>query len=167
MIRVSSRADLATIADRARQAGEPWSAGLLRGAMQGDIALTAVQPGQRIPSAILEFDTRRRPMVVLLCGDVQGRSVGPEDFSGAWRAFRWASAILFHAAAGEAQHAEMVLVAAGVLRRILVIETGTARLPSWLGARDRYAPHRPSLIIKPRDDLPHPIQAAPAGVVLQ
>lgn len=167
MIRITKRDDIVNLATLAGQVGERWTAGLLRGAMDGDTTLAVVTPGTKIPGAILDHDTRQRPLVVLICGDMHDRSIGPEEFPGTWRAFKWASAIFIHAAAGEAQHAEMVMVAAGVLRRILVIETGTAALPSWLGARDRYAPNRPSLIIKPRDGLPHPIMAAPAGTVMQ
>lgn len=167
MIRVSSRADIARIATIAGQAGEAWTAGLLRGAMLGDIALTATLPGQKVPNTILQHDVRRRPMVILLCGDLPGRSVGPEAFPAVWRVFKWAAAIVFHAAAGEAQHAEQALITAGVLRKLLVVETGTDGLPNWLGTRDRYAPHRPSLVIRPRSGLPHPIAAVPAGAVVQ
>jgi hypothetical protein len=165
---IMDRERVARLAIAAEQAGEPWTAGLLRGVVRGDAFVAFVQEGSKIPQALLDTDTRTRPAIIILAGDVPGRgNPGPADFPGVWRVFRWAAAMVFHAAAGTAEHAEDVLLAAAVVRRVLVVETGTPALPAWLEARDRYGRHAPSLVIKPRDDLPHPVETAPAGVVFQ
>lgn len=159
---------VARLAIAAEQAGEPWTAALLRGAVRGNASIVFVQQGSKVPQHALDTDTRARPLVIILAGDLPGRpNPGPDDFPSVWRAFKWASAIVLHAAAGTAEQAEDVLRAAAVVRKVLVIETGTSALPAWLAARSRYAPHRPSVTIAPRDGLQHPIQAVPAGVVVQ
>jgi hypothetical protein len=150
------------------QAGDEWTARLMRAPLRGEASVTFVQRGEKVPALALNLDTRLCPLVIVLAGDVPGQpNPGPDEFPSVWRAFQWSAAIVFHAAAGTAEHADEVLRAAVVVRKVLVVETGTAALPAWLDARNRYAPARRSLVIKPRDGLPHPIHTAPVGTVLQ
>lgn len=146
-------------------AGETHALPLLRAAREGVLALAMVPPGYRVPNRLMnEHD---RPLVVWLAGDVDP-DPGPDGFPQATRLFRWARAALIHGAGGLPWHYDWVASTAIHARRVLLVETGSARLPEWMALRQRFAPDLPGMSIQVPEGLPpHPHYEAPAGVVRQ
>lgn len=113
----------------------PFALPIYRAARDGLINL--IQPGRdvQIPQKLL--DRPRRPIVVLI-GDDDYESSGPEAWACGLRVRRWARAGMIHAAGGEAEHYENALAGALLTGRLLLIETSMAQHSIWktfLGSR--------------------------------
>jgi hypothetical protein len=139
-----------------QQAGAIGQAHLMRALAAGRIAYLPVLPD----SSATKFKAfaravAHRPAVTLI-GDDDGFDRGPDGWTLAHRAVRWARSVLLHAAGAEFSHYEGAIEAAQIMGRVLVIECCTATLDAW-AALVGAAAHRPSvLVIVPRGGV-HPV----------
>jgi len=152
---IETTADLAAAITINEQAGAIGQAHLMRALLAGRIAYLPLLPDSSASSfKAFARATSRKPAVVL-AGDDDGFNRGPDGWRLAARALGWATAVLLHGAGGEIEHYEAAIMAAEVVRRVLVIECNTATLDAWT-ALVRAAPHHPSvLLIYPREGV-HP-----------
>ncbi|HUN44131.1 MAG TPA: hypothetical protein VMU81_27885 [Acetobacteraceae bacterium] len=156
---IETQADLAAAIVLTQQAGAIGQAHLMRALAAGRIAYQSLLP-ETSTSQFKAFmrAVSHRPAVVLI-GDDSDLPQGPDGWSQARRAIRWAKAIIVHAAGAELEHYEAAVTAAQTVRRTLIIECGSLHLPAWISAV-RAAPHSPStLVIQPRGGV-HPVPAA-------
>lgn len=160
MLNITTPAGISRASIAMRQAGDTWHGPLFRAAMVGDLNVGIVVPGDRTPDRFLEADTAVKPVVLILGGDGK-RGAGPDEFPNLWRPMKWARAILLHGAGGEEFHYEEVVRAAQLVRRVLVVETSSDKLPAWAEERIRLAPGTSTLVIATRPGVVHP--APPEG----
>jgi hypothetical protein len=153
---VNNWADLATAIVQAQQVGAIGTAHLMRALAAGRIAFLPVLPDMSATKfKAFARATSHRPAIVLI-GDDDGFDRGPDGWTLAHRAVRWARSVLLHAAGAELFHYEGAIEAAQIVGRVLVIECGTATLDAW-AALVGAAPCRPAtLVIWPREGV-HPV----------
>ncbi|WP_426958396.1 hypothetical protein [Muricoccus radiodurans] len=130
---------------------------LYRAALAGDLRVLALLSGGRIPQRFLEHT--EPPTVVQISGDPGGGhpTPPPEAFSQARRLLGWAASVMLHATGGRAEHYTAVVEAARLVRRVLLIETGTAQESAWLELiraegerRDAAGRRLPTLVLSAR-----------------
>ena len=109
-------------------ANAPYQLPVWRAARDGLINLIQPQRGAQIPQKMLE--RTGRPIIILI-GDDDDVSTGPAAWACALRVRRWALTGMIHAAAGEPQHYENVLMGALLTRRFLLIETSMVHHAAW------------------------------------
>jgi hypothetical protein len=138
------------------QVGAIGQAHLMRALAAGRITYLPTLPDMSATRfKVFASATAHRPAVVLI-GDDDGFDRGPDGWTLAHRAVRWARSVVLHAAGAEVGHYEGAIEAAQIVGRVLVIECGTATLDAWAAVVGA-APHRPSvLVIVPREGV-HPI----------
>ncbi len=137
----------------------PWTLPILAAQQARELFAMALLRGQSFPRSRLE---KLACPVLAIIGDDDHASTGPGQFPGAAAAIRWAAsgAILLHAAAGLREHYAGAVSATKIKRRGLIIETSTNFLDQWENALRRWAPGRGYLVVRPGQDLPHPILPA-------
>jgi hypothetical protein len=131
----------------------PFALPLYRAARDGLLNLIQPERGAQVPLKMLERPGR--PIVVLI-GDDDHQSTGPEAWACALRVRRWARAGMIHAAGGEAQHYENALAGALLTGRFLLVETSMVHHAGWKGFLD---PRIPTLNIISRTGV-HPTPTA-------
>ena len=166
MIRLSKRGQMAEAMVRLNQAGGAHYGPFFRRAMDGGMSFALVPPDARLPRRVLADG--KRPCAVVLCDD-DLVTCGPSRFPDARRLFRWARAIVLHAAGGLPEHYEAaagVMVACG---RLVMVETASGeREREWLALIEAVAPRTPRLHITPPPGGKHPTLAVPpAGATVQ
>ncbi len=165
--RIKTRAQMAEAVRRMEQAGAGWHVPLLRAVMAGDLRAAFVAPGSRVPLSLLDMTRHPRPLAVVLMGD-GGGPAEPAAFPQARRLLRWARFIVLHGAGGDAWHYGLAAAAAARFRRVVIAETTSAALPAWFALKAEVAPATPGIgWTVPPGQPAHPINAAPAGAVLQ
>lgn len=162
---VTGEAGLADMAVRMAQAGAP-QVPLIRAALEEGLNVAMVQPRGRVPLRFLDPVRHPGPLVVVLGGDGPV-AAGPDAFPQALRLLRWARAIMVHGAGGDPRHYTLVVQAARVVRRVLVVECTSADMPAWMALRATHAPETATLGIAVRPGDTHPNWTAPAGTVVQ
>jgi hypothetical protein len=151
-----SHAELSTfIATMQREA--PWHAPIFQALLAGEIAVCMPLPGQSLPIKL--FDQISKPVIVLICDDGP-QWLGPDGWTCAARAMRWARAGMLHGSGGDAQHYRIALKGASERRRFLIVDTSSALLPSWqqLGGR-LICDRRHLLSVQPKPGFAHPVDA--------
>lgn len=104
--------------------------------------------GASVPLSAL--DRARMPALVLVGDDVgDGLDAGPRGWPGAKRLMRWARVAVVHASGGDRETYKQLVHLTLLHRKLLVIETGTARSDAWLGLCQ--AAKVPTVIVKPVD----------------
>jgi hypothetical protein len=162
-----TRGQMADLAVRLTQAGAEHQVPLVRAAMAGRLRLAFITPGARLPLRLLKAATDPRPFAVILAGDGP-ELVGPEAFPQARQLLRWAGGIILHATGGLPEHYALAAGATVLHRRLVLVETCTAREAEWCNLAAIFAPSTPTLRITVRPSRsPHPSFTLPAGKVLQ
>ncbi|MBR0682221.1 hypothetical protein GXW74_17150 [Roseomonas eburnea] len=144
--------------------GVTYHVPLIRAAAARHLAVIHLTAHNRVPEAMLS--QAAVPLVVLVGADMPPHA-GPSAIPQAEALMRWAGALIVHGAAGEPAHYAEAVRAALIKRRLLMVETATARQGEWAALRERVAPKLPALFIRTRPGVVHPIEAGPAGAVLQ
>ena len=99
-----------------------------------------------------EADAKRRP-VLLLIGDDDHASTGPDGWRCAKRLPPWTRAAVVHGTGGEAAHYAAAVGFAIGHGRLVMLETDSAHLAEWTAL---FANRVPLLTIRPPDDGLHP-----------
>jgi hypothetical protein len=147
-LRIDTLAGLADAIVLNEQVGAVGQTCLLRASMAGRIAfLPPLLEMSASKFKMFAHATRWRPAVMLV-GDDDGMDRCPTGWRLAQRALRWARAVKPHAVGAELEHYDTAIMAAEMVRRVLVIKCSTATLPGWLVLT---LPLRmPTLAIRPR-----------------
>lgn len=156
MICSEDTAELDRIAAQCIAMGAGHTAELVLAARRGQIALTALAvPGTPAP---MKWLRRAALPTITIIGDNSGDAgLGPAGWLATRRLVDWAALAVIHAAGGTVeQYRSFVSLAAGV-RRLLLIECGTATADEWAEACLRRKPRPlPILGIIPREGV-HPV----------
>ncbi len=126
---------------------------LLQAAYRDELSLAAVPRGQTAPLSAL--DRSRAPAVVLIGDDVaDGHDPGPVGWPNLQRIMRWGRFALINATGGRALHYEAAVDLARLHRKVILVETGTARAAGWLAQCQ--AAHVPAIELRPENGGPQP-----------
>lgn len=121
---------------------------LLMASYRDEISLVGAHRGAKIPLRIL--DRAKMPSVVLIGDDYgDGLDLGPAGWPGLPRVTRWARLAIINATGGVREHYEQFVTFATDYRKLLVVETGTARADAWLDVC-RVA-RVPTIVMRPED----------------
>ena len=149
MTRILNRAEIDRLVNVTAQLG-PWAMPVIEALQAGIIGVQMLQRTERAPLG----DMRRAPLpLLILIGDDDDASTGPDGWRPALAAIRWARGAILHAAGGEAAHYETAVMGTLATGRMLLIETSTQHAPAWATALGS----TPTLFIIPRDGKPHPV----------
>ena len=116
-----------------------------------DGQITLVIPTRRDRAPLDAMRRATRPVVVLI-GDDDYASTGPNGWRCAQKVTRWARAALVHGAGGERQHYEAAIMGAEAHGRFVLVETSSAYALPWL----MLLSGKPVLTIVPKGG-PHPL----------
>ncbi|MBP0446706.1 hypothetical protein J8J14_18170 [Roseomonas sp. SSH11] len=113
--------------------GGDFAVPLWRGSLAGEYRIAAALPGGRLPAKVL--DPKRPPTVIILSGDPDfpAPTPPPTAFSRLPRLLSWAASIVIHATGGARGHYAAIAAAVPIMRRVLLIETGTVMEDAWIG----------------------------------
>lgn len=152
---ITNRDTIAGLIVRAEACEATGAVHLLRAVRSGLVNVLLTVPGASA-SSVKGFirQTGRKPAIILIGDDSGGPGLGPDGWPIARRALDWANAVMIHAAAAEDAHYAAAVNQARAGRRVLIIETGTDRLPEWL--EFVAASRKPTLTIIPRGGV-HPV----------
>lgn len=95
----------------------------------------------------------------MVIGDdaADGFDPGPAGFPGLPRLMRWVRFAVVNATGGVRQHYETFVALTIERRKLVLVETGTARADAWVGVCRRA--EVPMLVLKPEDGGLHPVTA--------
>jgi hypothetical protein len=160
MLSINSLQELTAAIVTADQSGAIGLAHLLRAHIAGRIAIFAPLPDTSMGKFKQWAAMTRNQPAVALVGDDDYSDQGPAGWPLAARIIRWAVSAVVHAAGAEIVHYETAVVAARVVKRVLIIECSTTTLPKWRALVEAARPMPATLIISPPDNGPHPILPA-------
>ena len=164
---IQTPAQMAEYPRRMEQAGDTWHSSLIRPAIADAPRFVVISQGARLLLSVLDLQRKPVPLVVVVGGDASGPAT-PGAFPQARRLMRWAGSIFLHGTGGEAWHYALAVEAATQVRRVLIVETTGAALPTWVALKAEVAGRTPSLGFKVPPGMPaHPHEKPPAGVPLQ
>lgn len=105
---------------------------LWRGSLAGEYRIAATMPGGALPAKVL--DTTRPPTVIILSGDPDFPTPPPppQAFRRVPRYLAWAASVVIHATGGKREHYAAIAAAVPIMRRVLLIETGTTQEDAWM-----------------------------------
>lgn len=121
---------LTTLIDWQRQAGFAFRTPLCRAALAGEITLVDIEPSERVPRRLL---APNEPPTLIVLGDDGAAPTGPAGFAQVADLLAWTAAVLLHSAGGAIEHYQGAADSTPALRRVLLIETATARRLAWAG----------------------------------
>ena len=152
---ISTDRDINTMIAQASRLEMPWRVELYRAVRDKMINLAGPGRDADAPRKLLEASPR--PTVVLL-GDDDYASTGPDG----WMAFRclgyWARAAMMHATGGDVASYQLAVGLTCIKRRLLLIETSSERAHEWGRALQRR--RIPAVGLVPPGDNTHPVQPA-------
>jgi hypothetical protein len=151
--RIISKADdlAAMIAESSRSCAHYVP--LLRAVRAGRVALALPERHGAISSTRLK--RAGRPVVVVL-GDDDYMTTGPDGWVCTERVFGWARHIIIHAAAGHAEHYEAIALAAQVSGRLVLIETSSDAAVAWNNAAVKLGRRAVIQAVIPGPGVQHP-----------
>lgn len=159
VIPVNSRADLINLIALHEQAGAQHRIPLLRALLGGRIAFFEAHRDTSAGTVKRFFGMAKKPAVMLLADDDYA-STGPDGFAVTDRALQWARLVVIHATGGTPEQYADVVEAAGIMRRVALVETDSAHAAEWV-ARTKAQTDPPALILlKPIGNEQHPIVPA-------
>lgn len=150
------RGSIPELIARSAVIGCPWLAPLYRAAADGLVDVVMVEPGERIPSALLDPLKQRLPRVVIV-GDDGAVPCGPEGFAQAAKLLRWSRALILHATGGAPEHYRLAAHAAAGFRRCLMIETNSQHSADWRGFAAKHSRALAVWAFEPRPGMVHPL----------
>lgn len=127
---------------------------IYRAAADGLIAV--IEPRRETPIPSRAMAALNRPGILLI-GDDDETPTGPAAWQCGRRARKWGSLAIVHAAGGDSSHYRAAVVAAGLHRRLLLIETTSEQRDAWLSF---LAAAMPVAVITTRPGDLHPRQGA-------
>ena len=145
----------AQIADAIAQCSlvSPHTVPLLEAAYHGVISLLAVPRGQNAPLSTL--NKAGIPAIVVIGDDAaDGFDPGPSGWPCTGRLIRWAKRGLINATGGTVEDYRSAVAMAVHCRRLVLVETGSARAADWL--RLFVAAGKPTINLHPVDGV-HPV----------
>lgn len=155
IIPVNSRADIVTLIALHEQVGAQHRIPLLRAWLNGRIALLEAHRDTSAAKVKRFFGMVTKPAVMLVADDDYA-STGPAGFAVADRVLQWARLVVIHGTGGTPEQYADVVEAAGIMRRVALVETDSAHAAEWV-ARTKALPNPPALILlKPIGDEQHP-----------
>jgi hypothetical protein len=146
----------------AAAAGAEHMAELLRFVRRGAIAL--VQPVDRAALVSMSMLKRAPRPVLVVIGDDDYASTGPEGWACAKRLLRWCRWVCIHASGAEVAQYRAIATATMLHCRGLLIETSSAQAENWAAALSAANPYPRGCFILPRNGL-HPV--APSRETIQ
>ena len=131
----------------------PHTVPLLEAAYHGVISLLAVPRGQNAPLSTL--NKAGIPAIVVIGDDAaDGLNPGPSGWPCTGRLIRWATHGLINATGGRVEDYRSAVALAVHCKRLVLVETGSARAGEWL--RLFVAAGKPTINLHPTDGL-HPV----------
>jgi hypothetical protein len=103
---------------------------------------------------------KKTPAIALI-GDDDGLDRGPGACRAARQAVRWAASIIVHASGAEAVHYAAAVMAAQIVRRVLIVECSSHTAAAWLELVQQTKGHPANLLIHPPDGGVHPAPTPP------
>jgi hypothetical protein len=156
-LRIQTAADLNNAIITTEQVGAIGLAYLLRAVRDGRCACFPLLPDTS-NNELKRFihGASRRPAIALI-GDDDGMDRGPAGWRLAKRAIDWARSVVVHASGAELDHYAGAVVAAHLVRRVLIIECSSATAPRWAEMVQAARPPPSVLVIQPPPGASHPI----------
>jgi hypothetical protein len=155
------RQDIARIIAQAEQAGISYYTGLLRDVQRAELNMIVPMRDTVMPP-LYRLGKQGRPLIVLL-GDDDYRSAGPQTWACAAKLRDWAAFAIIHGTGAERWHYDMASAAARNVRRLLLIETTSAAAQDWAAFLHERSPKLPFLGILPPDGA-HPVMPSKGQV---
>jgi len=151
--RVVSKTELAQLlSECARNC--PHSVPLVAAAHSGAVSVAWVARGHSAPLRML--DRAKAPAVVVVGDDfADGFDPGPAGWPGLPRVARWARLAVINATGGRRDHYARFVQFAVESRKMLLIETGTARADAWLDVLR--SARVPTIVLRPEDGGVQPL----------
>lgn len=149
------QADIPTLIAQAEIEGKRHIIPALQAANSNKIALFLVS--RRAPVAMFKrwlATPYQRPRLVVL-GDDDHMSTGPEGFPTAAKALGWARWGMLHAARGEPEHYADAVAATLQHKRVVLVETDTAHTEAWGRLMHRNQVANAAVLMRP--GVPHPV----------
>lgn len=130
---------------------------LLRPSSRGELNLIVPMRHTAQPP-LYRMSKRGRPIVVVV-GDDDYRTTGPDGWACADRLRSWASFACIHGTGGKPEHYAMAAIMAAEVRRLLFIETSSAGAQQWAGFLRERTPPLTFMGLLPPDGA-HPVMPA-------
>ena len=154
MAEITTREHFALLISHLSQSGYGFKLPLYRAAQSGIIALAEITRDGVPPLKRLE--RTNRPKVVLV-GDDDYASTGPDGWTATRKLIHWARAALVHGTGGEMEDYVGAVAMAIRWDRMLLVETSSEHLMAWAGVVQK-APRRITAVFKcPTAPGIHPI----------
>jgi hypothetical protein len=138
----TTAAELDAVTSHLAIMGFGFTAELSRAARLGIINVVFLQPHASVPIGMLKRS--QRPTVVVIGDDPGDAGLGPSGWGAPQRLLKWSRCVVLHAAGGTVQNYRVVVDLTLRSRRLLLIETTSARQAEWasalLAARPRPVP---------------------------
>jgi hypothetical protein len=157
--KISAPADLDRLVAAACVSDAPHFARLAKAVRAGTHNLVIPNRQAMAPMGMLKRSPRP---VVLLLGDDDYCSTGPNGWACVPKVFAWAQKALVHGTGADIASYQMALDAASVCRRFLLVETDSSLATEWAEAIAAARSAIPTLILLPRDGV-HPVGMAGGG----
>jgi hypothetical protein len=161
MVSITTPAQFATVIAHLSQSGYGFKVPLYRAAQGGMISLCEITRDGTPP--LKRLDRTGRPMVILV-GDDDYASTGPDGWVATRRLMYWTKAAIVHGSGGTAEDYCGAVAMAIQWGKLLLIETSSEHLMAWASAVQN-APHRITAVFK-RPTAPgvHPIHLKKGAV---
>lgn len=125
-------AALSEVVRRMERTRGDFAVPLWRGSLAGGYRIAAAMPSGVLPAKVL--DATRPPTIIILSGDSDfpAPTPPPGAFWKVRRYLAWAASVVVHATGGKREHYAAVAAAVPIMRRVLLIETGTTQEDAWM-----------------------------------
>ncbi|MFT8245223.1 hypothetical protein [Roseomonas sp. BN140053] len=153
-VELTGDAVMADLIAKLQAAGETYRIPLFQAARQKIVSLVAATDGE--PMLMRYLKDTRRPVVALLAGDTP-TDRGPDGWPQARKLIRWAEHVFIHATGGQPFHYEMMVMAAQMKSRVLVIECEYRHHAAWLALVVKLRPRLPVVNLIPPPGGAHPV----------
>lgn len=147
-------AQIAAMIVQAEQAGAGFYAPLLRRVMRGEVNACLPMRDTSMPP-LYRLGRKGRPVVVIL-GDDDYATTGPDGWACAAKVREWAARAIVHGTGGQPWHYDAAADMAMQVRRLLLIETSSAGAQQWAAFLHERTPALPFVGLLPPDGA-HPV----------
>ena len=140
------------------RAGDDMHVPLLKAIETGRVAIVFAY-GRTGGLSLSALQRLRKPTMILI-GDDDYAATGPAGWPCAKQAIRWCRSAIVHGSGADRSFYEGAVATTLLMWRLLVVETSSERTASWASALAA----KPTLIIRPENNGPHPLKPAPGDV---